>query len=462
MFFTKPAIAGVAALLAAAPSTAHMVMKSPAPVFANNNEHNGGKVLDTYTGPMTGRAQFPCRDASVLQALGTEPGTPVDTWAVGSSQTVTITGGAYHGGGSCQFSLSYDQGQTFKVIKSFIGNCPIDNGDTSYDFNVPADAPSGEAVFAWTWFNKIGNREMYMNCAVVNIGSGSSKREITPEEKQKRQVAFSARPNIFVANIDGSSGCRTREGIDVVFPNPGDDVVRDTNAPGLYIDESKCPDPNNTGAGTPGPEGGSSDNSGDDGGDDSGSPDPSPTDAPTVYVPTSSSGSTVTVKPVDPTTFSESSVTSSQSASSPGGIFITTPPAGASDVETPVAGPTTPTSEVDAAPTSDTPAIPSAETTFRTSTKPAPSADTPTTTFTAPTTTTTTTVPDTGDDGGFAVGESCDSVGMWNCIDGSSFQRCVSGNKWTAILPMAAGTQCEPGMSEGFVLKHGGSRIFRA
>jgi hypothetical protein len=30
-----------------------------------------------------------------------------------------------HSGGSCQISLSYDNGMTFKVIKPIMGNCPI-------------------------------------------------------------------------------------------------------------------------------------------------------------------------------------------------------------------------------------------------------------------------------------------------------------------------------------------------
>ncbi|EHK43392.1 hypothetical protein TRIATDRAFT_85794 [Trichoderma atroviride IMI 206040] len=30
---------------------------------------------------------------------------------------------------------------------------------------LPNDTPAGDALFAWTRFNKIGNRERYMNCA---------------------------------------------------------------------------------------------------------------------------------------------------------------------------------------------------------------------------------------------------------------------------------------------------------
>jgi hypothetical protein len=37
--------------------------------------------------------------------------------------------------------------------------------------------------------------------------------------------------------------------------------------------------------------------------------------------------------------------------------------------------------------------------------------------------------------------------GMWNCINGNSFQRCASG-QWSVVQSVAAGTQCETGLSE--------------
>jgi len=67
--------------------------------------------------------------------------------------------GAPHGGGSCQFSLSYDNGVTFKVIHSIEGGCPLDAVMNKYSVKIPESAPAAErALFAWTWFNRIGNR----------------------------------------------------------------------------------------------------------------------------------------------------------------------------------------------------------------------------------------------------------------------------------------------------------------
>ncbi|KAH8601119.1 hypothetical protein B0O99DRAFT_493144, partial [Bisporella sp. PMI_857] len=193
---------------------AHMEMESPAPLRSKFNK-NAKTVDNDLTAPI-GRAQFPCK--GYLTDLGTDAGASVATYAPGSSQTFTITGGAEHGGGSCQISLSYDKGASFTVIKSIIGGCPASG--KAFAFNVPSDAPSGDAVLAWTWFNKIGNPEMYMNCASVTIGSAS-------KEKRADSVAFSARPGMFVANLD--NGCKSKqEGGIVVFPNPGPDVEGST------------------------------------------------------------------------------------------------------------------------------------------------------------------------------------------------------------------------------------------
>ena len=75
---------------------------------------------------------------------------------------LSLEGSAIHEGGSCQLSISEDGGSTFKVIKSFMGNCPAAAGVT-LNVDIPKDVKSGDVVFAWTWNNNTGNREFYMN-----------------------------------------------------------------------------------------------------------------------------------------------------------------------------------------------------------------------------------------------------------------------------------------------------------
>jgi hypothetical protein len=98
---------------------------------------------------------------------------PVQTLRAGSSIQTTLEGGATHGGGHCQFALSYDQ-RTWVVLKTVVNSCLVDG--LSYSVPLPSSAPSSNhAVYAWTWINRIGNREYYWNCADVKIEGGGGK-----------------------------------------------------------------------------------------------------------------------------------------------------------------------------------------------------------------------------------------------------------------------------------------------
>ena len=171
---------------------------------------------------------FPCKGYET--DFDTPAGDSTANWAAGTPQTVTLLGTATHNGGSCQFSLSYDEGKTFHVIKSIEGNCAGGPNNNKFDFTVPADAKSGKAIFAWTWFNHTGNREMYMNCAAVTItGSGTS--------------TLADRPEIFVANV--GKQCKTQDESDLAFPDPGSDVDKNVDKltpPVCKGDPSSAPD----------------------------------------------------------------------------------------------------------------------------------------------------------------------------------------------------------------------------
>lgn len=225
-----------------ATSSAHMEVTNPAPFRSRYNPYTTD-IDYSMTNPLSSSgSDFPCKGYHKL--LDTAQGRSVTTWTRGSRQTMSLTGSATHNGGSCQVSLSYDRGSTFTVMHTYIGNCPLRN---DWSFTVPSDAPTGSALFAWSWWNQVGNREMYMNCAHVTIGGGRSalddssaedaeevEAQVEEEEsgvqvevRKAAATAWSNRPRMFVANV--GNGCTTLETYDVNVPNPGPDVTRESS-----------------------------------------------------------------------------------------------------------------------------------------------------------------------------------------------------------------------------------------
>nr|OQO24198.1 hypothetical protein B0A51_08584 [Rachicladosporium sp. CCFEE 5018] len=231
--FTRAALA--VAMLSTL-SNAHFFIKSPTPI-----EGSGIKQPLEASG-----SDFPCHGVALPSSGGQK-------MAAGSSQVLAFdaglpnpdqnTGGvntAVHGGGSCQLSLLYDTSKAadpsaWHVIYSIEGGCPAntkgnldipggakyctsqDEGDCVHQFNytIPEGVQSGNAIMGWTWFNTIGNREMYMNCANVEITGGSGSE-------------MGSLPGMFAANIAQAGGCATKEQQAVGFPDPGKYVIQQT------------------------------------------------------------------------------------------------------------------------------------------------------------------------------------------------------------------------------------------
>lgn len=255
-------------------SSGHMTMTYPAPLKSKYNPNSGSDVDYSITSPLSADgSNYPCK--GYLSMLGTPQGKSVASWNAGGSYNFTISGGASHNGGSCQAALSVDGGKTFHVVHSYEGGCPGPS-ESSFAFRVPGDAPATEgAIFAWTWFNNLGNREMYMNCAVVDIiGGGGGSAE---------KVSFADRPGVFKANV--GNGCSTIESKDLKFPQPGPDVDSNGNAvpPVGNCGAAASPTDGEDGAGSGAGSGGSTGNDGaSDGGTSSGNypgEHPSPTPA---------------------------------------------------------------------------------------------------------------------------------------------------------------------------------------
>ncbi|KAI9676012.1 MAG: hypothetical protein M1817_000755 [Caeruleum heppii] len=218
---TSATLAVAATLLAGV--DAHMHIAKPVP-FKFENDGTKLSPLDPSG------SDFPCKQpAASYQAQTT------NTIPVGVEQPLTFTGSAVHGGGSCQISITKDLKPTknsqWKVIHSIEGGCPVkaegnlspENPNNALDsglkFTLPDGLADGAATLAWTWFNKIGNREMYMNCAPIEVTGGKGD-----------DAFFDSLPNMYVANVGdalGTGQCKkTTEGNSLSFPNPGQSVSR--------------------------------------------------------------------------------------------------------------------------------------------------------------------------------------------------------------------------------------------
>ncbi|KAL8919551.1 MAG: hypothetical protein Q9208_006743 [Pyrenodesmia sp. 3 TL-2023] len=217
-------------------TNAHMEMKTPSPFGAASMNNS---PLDPSG------SDFPCKQRPGVY----EPPATKNVMPIGVPQTLSFKGSAVHGGGSCQISLSKDAKPTkeskWMVIHSIQGGCPAKaagnlgddanaNVAAQFQYKIPPGIAPGEYTLAWTWFNKIGNREMYMNCAPITVtGGGKTRRDVqdchgssnttntyASDEIFKRDTSF---PEMFKANMP-STDCETETEKDVKFPNPGQSV----------------------------------------------------------------------------------------------------------------------------------------------------------------------------------------------------------------------------------------------
>ncbi|ATY60772.1 Chitin-domain 3 [Cordyceps militaris] len=357
-------------------------------------------------------SNFPCKNGGGFDAYELQGASNV--YAQGSKQTMKFKGTAVHGGGSCQVSVTTDLKPTktsvWKVIKSFEGGCPAKDQvgnmpvapsaeypiPEGYDFTIPKELSAGNYTLAWTWFNRVGNREMYMNCAPLTVTGSAGSPDF-----------MSGLPDMFVANINT---CKLKEGSDLEFPNPGTDVEKHPLKVGS-ADQQKpikpaCPDVPGGGAPKAAPSGGSA---------------PAPS----------------TAMPAQPTA---SAPGAGSSIDTPGGFATSV---GSQPAPTPAPTPAAPAgSSAGAGSQAPAPAAPSAG-----SQAPAPAA--PSAGSQAPAPATPSAGPSPGGGGGHPPNTACTVDGQWNCIGGTSFQRCAAG-MWSAVQPMAAGVCCQPGESSDF------------
>ncbi|RAH48418.1 lytic polysaccharide monooxygenase AA11 family protein [Aspergillus brunneoviolaceus CBS 621.78] len=381
----------------------HMIMSKPVP-YGKDTLNNSPLAADG--------SDFPCKLRSNTYQV-----TEWNKAAVGESMPLTFQGSAVHGGGSCQISLTTDleptKDSSWMVIKSFEGGCPANvdgnlpanpNGVDPYSFNytIPEGITPGKYTLAWTWFNRIGNREMYMNCAPLEVtGGSSSKRSRVMPKLEERSSSF---PPMFVANVNG---CTTKEGVDIRFPQPGADVQYLGEASNLAPEGSAACTGTATFGGAGDTSSGTSSGTSSSSGSGSGAASSAAAAVSSAVVANANANtgsySASTTTAAANTAYAAPPAASSASSGSASGSSAGSPSgtsSGASSGASPQASAGSGSSGPDSTSTSTSGAL----------------------------------------------SGSCSTEGQWNCINGSSFQRCANG-KWTASQAMASGTQCTPGQS---------------
>ncbi|KAI1842633.1 hypothetical protein JX266_011246 [Neoarthrinium moseri] len=364
----------ISAVLALLGSTVngHMIMKTPPP-FGNPDNS-----------PLTS-ANFPCKVTSDPASFYN--GVEATKMKIGETQTLSFTGSAVHGGGSCQLAITSEPQPKvdthWQVILSLESGCPSKSGSgaDTYDFKIPEGITPGKYVFAWTWQSKLaGQPEYYMNCSPIEVIGGTSKRS---DNDSMELIARDVFPDLFVANLADINSCKTNMNppSDVEYPDPGPNVQRLGATPLL----SKPIGDNCY------PKGGSKASSAS--GSDQGSSQPQSSSSPS---------------PVAKATSSQIAVSSAfQVPSSAKGFLTSTKPLASGE-------PALPSSAAVAA---SPPAV---------SVKPTGAGSSGSTTG--------------------AKSGRCSDEGTYFCVGGSQYQQCASGS-WSGLQAMPGGTKCKEGES---------------
>ncbi|KAK7750956.1 hypothetical protein SLS62_007089 [Diatrype stigma] len=388
--YTKFSTAAAAVAALAATANGHMIMKTPKPF--------GGADLDNS--PLTS-SNFPCKvkgdPATFYKRDGIET-----TVAVGDTSTLSFTGSAVHGGGSCQLALTKDlapsASSSWQVILSLEGGCPSKSGQgaDTYDFKIPDGIAPGQYVFSWSWISKLaGQPEFYQNCSPLTITGGKSKRAEANET-----LAIASRdefPELFVANLADINSCKTTPSTDPEFPNPGPNVERlgSTNNFAKVQGDNCVPKGATSGSGSSSGSGspdGSGSGSAPPAASSSAAPAPAPSSSAPAAAPPASSGFATSVVPATSSVAAPSSSPAPAASSSSAAAVV---------------------------PSSTSSAAGAAPTTGSGSSSGAPA-------------------------GGLS--GMCDSEGMFNCVGGTSYQQCAAG-AWTKLMQMPAGTKCALGQT---------------
>uniref|UniRef100_A0A6C0E1M3 Chitin-binding type-4 domain-containing protein n=1 Tax=viral metagenome TaxID=1070528 RepID=A0A6C0E1M3_9ZZZZ len=183
--------------------SSHIFMQSPPSRRNKYSEYYKSNDMIDYNlmAPLnTPGYSFPCK--------GYKKGPSTQT-ITGGVVKIVLEGTATHEGGHCQFGVSFDD-NTFVVLKTVMDSCLL-NG-LQFDLQLPENIPSGDVTMFWTWVNKIGNREYYMECADVFV---ENKNEIVENGNKEKKVVITGL-ELLVVNL------------------PGYPVIPEFRSPGMY------------------------------------------------------------------------------------------------------------------------------------------------------------------------------------------------------------------------------------
>ncbi|KAK3818340.1 MAG: hypothetical protein J3Q66DRAFT_439444 [Benniella sp.] len=165
-------------------ATAHMALHYPVPRGGYGARQYNGHV-HTFIGYDDGKwkARFPCggfapgpvtqlsTDQVIAVRFAASSMSPqrLETHPKPTNSRHQFTQ-ARHGGGTCEFSLSYDGGKTYHLIGRYTRSCP----DAYYEWpvrirkNVPSCTKKNQCLFVWSWVASI-IPQYYHNCADMEI-----------------------------------------------------------------------------------------------------------------------------------------------------------------------------------------------------------------------------------------------------------------------------------------------------
>lgn len=170
----------VAALTVLSSTSAHMAISNP-PAQAGPWTKNAVNTVHAWIG-YEGK-KFPCGGYKKGPVTTYRAGQiiPVRFWTFGVDyKKFPPKAGikpSRHGGGACEFSLSYDGGKSWKVIGQYTKTCP----DIYYEWpvmipkNVPSCTNSDKCLFAFSW-TAYATDQYYHHCANVIIHGAKNGR----------------------------------------------------------------------------------------------------------------------------------------------------------------------------------------------------------------------------------------------------------------------------------------------